>query len=520
MHPTSTSSTRWGLSIFATLALTITSLSAAFAVHVNFDYETHNRTDLVGPAGGAGETWNQTMSGGHNVAGGFWGDNVVDSAGTSTAIDWSLKRSDDGGLFRWTGSEEATLSMLDHGIFTNSGLVNLLTLTGLDPAKAYDLYITGHGGSYGNQTTNSTANTTTSPNFQNMLQSGETANWVVNDNYVVFKDMVPDGSGNLVVSSTKVSGYGFWSGFQLVEATPPVFSITSISPVGGDIWELTLAAYPDTLYEFRSSPDLDFSPGTLIENLTQGNPGTDLGTITGLNDEWVNTDSNGKAIVRVTLTGPRNFVRAQDSTLPGSLDLLTAVRAGLPRKVVIAGTSLSHANYGNWPGLMEPWLKGEAPDPTKVTVVNLAISGSNSQTGGINQLAGIKAQNPDTVFMEFSMNDAYTPYNISPQQAEDNHNFIIDDLRAFNPNIEIIIQTMNNPNPSGEPRPNIAAYYQGARDVATAQGLLLIDHNVNWLDLFNTDLTLWNSYVGDGVHPSSAGYADIMIPELQQALEP
>ena len=125
------------LAMTLTSALALTSAGAA-TVNVNFDYTVFNRTDLVGPAGGAGETWNQTMDGGHNAAGGFSAsdaDGVKDSAGMTVGIDWSYKRSDDGGLFRWTGSEEATLSMLDHGIFTNSGLVNLLTLTGLDPAK-------------------------------------------------------------------------------------------------------------------------------------------------------------------------------------------------------------------------------------------------------------------------------------------------------------------------------------------------------------------------------------------------
>jgi len=128
-------------------------VAQAKTAHVNFDYTVFNRTDLVGPAGGAGETWNQTMQGGHNVAGGFWGVNIVDSAGIATGFDWSLKRSDDGGLFRWTGSEVATLNMLDHGIFSNSGLTHTLALADLDTSKVYDLYITGYGGTYGNQTT-------------------------------------------------------------------------------------------------------------------------------------------------------------------------------------------------------------------------------------------------------------------------------------------------------------------------------------------------------------------------------
>jgi hypothetical protein len=46
--------------------------------------------------------------------------------------------------------------------------------------------------------------------------------------------------------------------------------------------------------------------------LVQGNPGTDAGTIAGLNNEFVTTDGNGAAVVRMSLGGPRNFVRAQN----------------------------------------------------------------------------------------------------------------------------------------------------------------------------------------------------------------
>ena len=219
------------------------------------------------------------------------------------------------------------------------------------------------------------------------------------------------------------------------------------------------------------------------------------------------------------------FVLGEALIKMNSLNLLAAVRAGLRRKVVVAGTSLSSVGYGNWPSLLEPWLKDEAPDPMNVTVVNLAISGSNSQTGGINQLASIKAENPDTVFMEFSMNDAYNaPWGVSLAQATANHNFIICDLRAFNPNIEIIIQTMNNPIGSGHTVPrgglrNLEAYYQVARDVATYQGLLLVDHYPNWWKLYVSNQALWNAYVPDGIHPTTTGYANILMPELQQALE-
>lgn len=85
--------------------------------------------------------------------------------------------------------------------------------------------------------------------------------------------------------------------------------ITSITAIGGGVFELTLLGAADTGYEFRSSPILDFSPGALVENLTAGVPA--VGTIGGSNDSVLTTDSNGDGTVRMTLAGPKNFVRAQ-----------------------------------------------------------------------------------------------------------------------------------------------------------------------------------------------------------------
>jgi hypothetical protein len=93
------------------------------------------------------------------------------------------------------------------------------------------------------------------------------------------------------------------------------FAITSITAVGGGVWELTLVSTAGVTCELRSSTTLNFTPGTLVENLTQGNPGSDPGTIGGPNNSRVTLDGSGNAKVRMTLTGsPSDFVRAQ--TIP------------------------------------------------------------------------------------------------------------------------------------------------------------------------------------------------------------
>jgi hypothetical protein len=110
-------------------------------------------------------------------------------------------------------------------------------------------------------------------------------------------------------------GIALWSGpnRSVVSVSQPLV-ITSFASVGGDTWELILQGAADTAYEFRSSPTLDFAPGTLVESLVQGNATNDPGTITGGN--LLTLDSNGDGKVQMTLTGSKNFVRAQTAPSP------------------------------------------------------------------------------------------------------------------------------------------------------------------------------------------------------------
>jgi len=113
----------------------------------------------------------------------------------------------------------------------------------------------------------------------------------------------PGPTGQVMVNAVQLRDLGF---------TGKDLDITSITGVGGGIWQLTVVGRPDTAYEFRSSNVLGFAPGALIENLTNGIPST--GDVGGPGDSQLVTDSNGNGTVRMTLAGSSNFVRAQLST--------------------------------------------------------------------------------------------------------------------------------------------------------------------------------------------------------------
>ena len=210
--------------------------------------------------------------------------------------------------------------------------------------------------------------------------------------------------------------------------------------------------------------------------------------------------------------------------------LVRRLAAGEPQKVVVFGTSLTAG--GIWPSQMQSWLTNTYAGT--LTLINSGLSGKNSKYG-LEQLSSkVLAYKPDTVFIEFGMNDAFTNYsgadvlyNISVAQARSNLLAMIDQILSNRPDTEIILQTMNpawdSPPPGGSGisvtvRPELPECYQTYRDVATERGLLLIDHYPAWKTLQLADPVTFRSYVSDGTHPNAAGYTTAAMPLLKQRL--
>jgi lysophospholipase L1-like esterase len=212
----------------------------------------------------------------------------------------------------------------------------------------------------------------------------------------------------------------------------------------------------------------------------------------------------------------------------GQATVLSRLNQGDNLTVAAIGTSLTASATGSWFGQMGAWLDSQYPH--QLSYHNDAVPSSASKytssytypASGLDvQLGTALTQNPDVVFIEFAMNDAYTAYGITPQMSKDNLQAMIDRINTWSAGhgkpVDIIVQTTNN-EPNTGARPNLSAYYQGYRDVATANGLLLIDHEPNWVNLYNTNRTLWGGYVPDGIHPNALGTENIILPEIERAL--
>ena len=211
--------------------------------------------------------------------------------------------------------------------------------------------------------------------------------------------------------------------------------------------------------------------------------------------------------------------------------VVAALRAGKKVTIVTMGTSLT----GLWPGVMvNDWLNREWPG--QVTLCNegmgasasshLGFSGNPQANSGLGKLDAVIAHKPDVVFIEFGVNDAFLPYKISLQESKKNLNTMVDRILAANPATEIILQTMNSVmdhatlGVHATDRPQVAAYYQGYREVAKARGLLLVDHYPNWLKIMTDDLPLFDRLVPDRIHPQVPGLQQVLLPELKATLCP
>ncbi len=198
--------------------------------------------------------------------------------------------------------------------------------------------------------------------------------------------------------------------------------------------------------------------------------------------------------------------------------------AGKKQVVVTMGTSLTEG--GAWVPQLAAAL--DKKFPKLATVKNLGRGASSTAVPagrcGLDMVKAVVAAKPDAVFIEFGMNDCFLPYKITPDQARDNLNSIIDTILKANPNTEVILQTMNSckdkpgSGPHATDRPKLAEYYQIYRDVAAKRNLLLIDHYPHWLIIMNDTPEKFDELVPDRIHPNAKGAETVILPTIRKSI--
>lgn len=199
----------------------------------------------------------------------------------------------------------------------------------------------------------------------------------------------------------------------------------------------------------------------------------------------------------------------------GESQLVNRLEAGKAQTVVTYGTSLTSG--GAWvnqfaAALEERW-------PGKAKVLNSGAGGMWSTWGVENLESRVIAKKPNTLFIEFGINDAYLDYKTSVAKARANLENMIKRVLAAKADTEIILMTMNPPIANRlKARPEIKHYYEMYRQLAKEQGLKLVDHAVHWERVLEQNKNVFHRYVPDGIHPNAEGSGDITTSTLLSCL--
>ena len=189
--------------------------------------------------------------------------------------------------------------------------------------------------------------------------------------------------------------------------------------------------------------------------------------------------------------------------------------AGKKQHIVTYGTSLTAG--GAWVGQLRELLNKKFPG--LATVTNSGQGGMWSKWGLDHLDERVLKKNPDTVIMEWAINDAFLEYKTSVEEAQKNLETMLDAILKQNANCEIILMTMDPPiNVHLEKRPEIEKYYQMYRDVAKARKLRLIDNEVNWKPILEKGKADYLALVPDGIHPNAKGCETVIMPALEAGL--
>lgn len=213
------------------------------------------------------------------------------------------------------------------------------------------------------------------------------------------------------------------------------------------------------------------------------------------------------------------FFFSAGQSLYAQSQLVKNLKDGKDQLVVVYGTSLSSGDHGrSWMQEVADFLNKKYGSHLKYC---LSGKGGMWSTWGVQNLEdSVISKNPDVVFIEFGINDAFEKYKTSETVAQLNLEYMIDRIRLQNPSCEIILQVMNMPiGKSAGFRPNLNAYYDMYRKVAKEKKLLLIDHYPDWQKILNQGEHIFLTHVPDGIHPNEESGRNIIAPLIIDCLE-
>ena len=197
------------------------------------------------------------------------------------------------------------------------------------------------------------------------------------------------------------------------------------------------------------------------------------------------------------------------------------LRKGHDRTLVVYGTSITRLSNGPlWVEQIGEVLNAEYKG--HLTVFNRGGSGRNSQWGANNFADSVLSVKPDALIIEFSVNDAVTRFDISPEQSMKNTDYMIRKVREQNPKAEVILLVVST-HPLGkcaEDRPNLQSYIEGYHTLADKYRLQIIDFTPIWNEIIEKKGEKgFRNFLHDGVHSTKRGALEMIAPNVIEALK-
>lgn len=192
-------------------------------------------------------------------------------------------------------------------------------------------------------------------------------------------------------------------------------------------------------------------------------------------------------------------------------NFITELGEGHRQKIVVYGTSLT-ANSA-WPAELQDTLR--AAYGRKLKVVNAARGGMDSRWGLANVETRVIREEPDSVFIEFAINDALGQSKLSVDESMWNLEQMVGMIRRGRPACEVILMVMSPPTGSAlAQRSHIRDYENGYRRVARRSSCRFIDFSAIWRPIISRQPDRWGSYAPDGLHPNEKACREVILPQL------
>lgn len=186
-----------------------------------------------------------------------------------------------------------------------------------------------------------------------------------------------------------------------------------------------------------------------------------------------------------------------------------------PLTVVAYGTSFTAG--ATWFGPVAAAIEAEYPGASVWT--NAAESTRSSVWALENLAARVLALEPDIVFLEFAINDAFVDYAIDVETSIANLEELVDRILAVSPDADVVVLVTNPVVDEGVVfRPQLRDYYAAWREYADERGLLVVDEEPVWEELDARSHEAFRRLVPDGGHPSPQGHALVNAPLILDAL--